>query len=71
MPCKRFPVPILQNGIKVAYEPLKGLKKNILGSLLKIYEHILNERVKFNMNDFKRLVFGAVFLHGVILERKN
>mmetsp|Transcript_66239 Transcript_66239/g.142975 ORF Transcript_66239/g.142975 Transcript_66239/m.142975 type:complete len:123 (+) Transcript_66239:2747-3115(+) len=38
MPCKRFPVPILQNGTKIAYEPPKGLKKNILGSLLKIDE---------------------------------
>lgn len=46
MPCQRFPVPILQNSIKIAYEPPKGLKKNILGSLLKIDENRLNDKVK-------------------------
>jgi len=34
-PCNRFPIPILQFGCKIAYEPPKGLKKNMLGSLLK------------------------------------
>lgn len=39
MPCQRFPIPILQNGTKIAYEPPKGLKKNMLGSLNKIDEN--------------------------------
>lgn len=34
-PCNRFPIPLLQYGIKVAYENPKGLKKNMMGSLLK------------------------------------
>jgi dynein heavy chain len=34
-PCNRFPIPLLQYGIKVAYENPKGLKKNMMGSMLK------------------------------------
>jgi len=71
MPCKRFPIPILQNGVKVAYEPPKGLKKNIIGSLMKIDEAALDAKMDFNLIKFKKLVFGALFLHGIILERKK
>jgi len=39
MPCKKFPVPILQNGTKIAYEPPKGLKKNIQNSIMKLDEN--------------------------------
>jgi len=70
-PCSRFPIPILQSGTKIAYEPPKGLKKNILGSLIKINEETLDEKITQNLLDFKKLMFGSIFLHGVILERKK
>mmetsp|Transcript_66242 Transcript_66242/g.142984 ORF Transcript_66242/g.142984 Transcript_66242/m.142984 type:complete len:155 (-) Transcript_66242:1387-1851(-) len=69
-PCKTFPIPILQSGSKIAYEPPKGLKKNMLGSLLKFDDDYFN-RIEFNNTNFKRLAFGTIFMHACILERKK
>jgi len=69
-PCNRFPIPLLQYGIKVAYENPKGLKKNMMGSLMKYDDEYMNN-IKFNGVIFKRLAFGAIFMHAAILERKK
>jgi len=37
-PCSYFPIPILQNSIKVTNEPPKGIKSNIEGLLANISE---------------------------------
>jgi len=36
--CKKFPVPILQNGLKITFEPPKGIKANLTKTLANMDE---------------------------------
>jgi len=38
---------------------------------MKIDENALDQKMDFNLLKFKKLVFGALFLHGIVLERKK
>lgn len=69
MPTPKFPVPILQNSIKVTNEPPKGLSSNLMRTFLDIeekeYESCTQPAV------FKKLMFGLAFFHAVLLERRK
>lgn len=69
MPSNRFPVTILQNGVKATIEPPKGLKNNILGSYMKI------DKIEFESCDkpaaYKSLMWGLCFFNALILERRK
>jgi len=69
MPSEKFPVTILQNGIKATIEPPKGLKNNILRSYLGM------ESSEFESCDkpqaYKALMWGLCFFNALILERRK
>jgi len=77
MPEKRFPIPILQNGIKVTNEPPKGIRANLMRSFADIredYFETFKEEEFPNCKKrvaFKKLLFGLCMFHAVIQERKK
>ncbi len=69
MPSEKFPVSILQNGVKITNEPPKGLKNNILGSYLALDENEFESCSK--PTALKRLMWGLCFFNALILERRK
>ena len=69
MPSQTFPVPVLQNGIKVTNEPPRGLKSNLTRTFNDIsaeeYESCLKPLV------YKKLIFATAFFNALILERRK
>ncbi|CAK8985673.1 unnamed protein product [Durusdinium trenchii] len=69
MPAAYFPVPVLQNGIKLTTEPPKGLRANVMRSFLPMSDEQLNDSAK--TKEWRRLQFGLKFFHAVIQERRK
>ena len=69
MPSKAFPVPVLQNGIKLTQEPPAGLKANLQRTFLDLTEAQYEACSK--PHAFKKLLFGLAFYHALILERRK
>lgn len=69
MPSDRFPVTILQNGVKATIEPPKGLKSNILRSYLGMDATEFEECTK--PGAYKALMWGLCMFNAVILERRK
>jgi dynein heavy chain len=69
MPAIYFPVPVLQNGIKLTIEPPKGFRANILRSFMTVTDESLNDSAK--SAEWKKIQFGLKFFHAVIQERRK
>jgi dynein heavy chain len=69
MPSPKFPVPVLQNGIKLTQEPPRGLKANLKRTFLDMTEASYEGCEK--PRPYKKLLFGLAFYHALILERRK
>jgi len=74
MPSAQFPVAVLQNGIKLTYEPPKGLRANLIGTFTMLAEEWDCCDVGRDGRDqlyWKKLLVGLAFFHAVVQERRK
>lgn len=69
MPTTKFPVTILQNGVKTTVEPPNGLKANLMRSYATLNEETFNGCTKYV--EWRKLLFALSFFHAVIQERRK
>lgn len=69
MPSNVFPPTILMKGLKMTFEPPRGIKNNLLRSFLSQDNKRFEDSKK--PHEWKKLFFGLAFFHGLILERRK
>ena len=69
MPSPKFPVSVLQNGVKMTNEPPKGLRANLRTAFAAIPDEKFETTNKADA--WRKIMFGLLVFHAVILERRK
>jgi len=68
-PSDKFPVSILQNGVKMTLQPPKGIRANMLNTYFVMEDGYFHGCKK--AKDLKKLHFGLAFFHALLQERRK
>lgn len=72
MPSQSFPVPILQNGIKLTNEPPRGLKANLRRTFTELSDSDYEATsLLHKAESYKKLLFATAFFNALVLERRK
>ena len=70
-PNPHFPVPVLQNAVKMTYEPPRGLKANLQATWSVMEGTTLANRCVECPATWRKLLFGLTTLHALLQERRK